>query len=69
MKRVTKFLIQHIWMILRGVDFCGDPGRVNVTVGRKEERMMTTGMHIVADIFCVRCGSILGWKYVRGSFP
>ncbi|KAF6147067.1 hypothetical protein GIB67_036786 [Kingdonia uniflora] len=36
---------------------------VNVTVGKKEERMMMTGMHTVADIFCVCCGSIVGWKY------
>lgn len=26
---------------------------------------MLTGMHTVADIFCVGCGSIVGWKYVR----
>lgn len=36
---------------------------VNVTVGEKEERMMITGMHTVVDIFCVACGSIVGWKY------
>ncbi|KAK4377489.1 hypothetical protein RND71_003785 [Anisodus tanguticus] len=36
---------------------------VNVTVGEKEERMMMTGMHTVVDIFCVGCGSIVGWKY------
>ncbi|KAL8232542.1 hypothetical protein R6Q59_036326 [Mikania micrantha] len=36
---------------------------VNVTVGKKEERMMMTGMHTVVDIFCVGCGSIVGWKY------
>ncbi|CAL5363853.1 unnamed protein product [Camellia sinensis] len=36
---------------------------VNVTVGEGEERMMMTGLHTVADIFCVGCGSILGWKY------
>eukprot|EP00262_Sarcandra_glabra_P007073 TRINITY_DN1963_c0_g1_i1.p1 TRINITY_DN1963_c0_g1~~TRINITY_DN1963_c0_g1_i1.p1 ORF type:complete len:130 (+),score=25.18 TRINITY_DN1963_c0_g1_i1:141-530(+) len=36
---------------------------VNVTVGEKEERMMMTGLHTVADIFCVGCGSIVGWKY------
>ncbi|GLT51463.1 hypothetical protein SLA2020_248770 [Shorea laevis] len=36
---------------------------VNVTVGEKEDRMMTTGMHTVVDIFCVCCGSIVGWKY------
>ncbi|XP_020102958.1 protein yippee-like [Ananas comosus] len=36
---------------------------VNVTVGIKEERLMMTGMHTVSDIFCVGCGSIVGWKY------
>ncbi|KAF8394931.1 hypothetical protein HHK36_018870 [Tetracentron sinense] len=36
---------------------------VNVTVGEQEERLMMTGMHTVADIFCVGCGSIVGWKY------
>lgn len=38
---------------------------VNVSVGEQEERMMMTGMHTVVDIFCVGCGSIVGWKYVR----
>jgi len=38
---------------------------VNVTPGVKEDRMMMTGMHTVSDIFCVGCGSIVGWKYVR----
>lgn len=38
---------------------------VNITEGDQEERMMMTGMHTVVDIFCVGCGSILGWKYVR----
>ncbi|KAK4730458.1 hypothetical protein R3W88_023446 [Solanum pinnatisectum] len=36
---------------------------MNVTLGEKEERMMLTGMHTVVDIFCVGCGSIVGWKY------
>ena len=36
---------------------------VNVTVGVNEDRQMLTGMHTVADIFCVGCGSIVGWKY------
>ncbi|KAH7435256.1 hypothetical protein KP509_06G056300 [Ceratopteris richardii] len=36
---------------------------VNVTVGETEERMMTTGMHIVADIFCICCCQNVGWKY------
>lgn len=38
---------------------------VNVTSGVKEDRMMITGIHTVSDIFCVGCGSIVGWKYVR----
>ncbi|KAL8093617.1 protein yippee-like [Apium graveolens] len=36
---------------------------VNVTLGPKEDRMMMTGLHTVADIFCVKCGSIVGWTY------
>lgn len=44
---------------------CTSLCRVNVTLGDKEERIMMTGSHTVADIFCVRCGSIVGWKYVR----
>lgn len=40
-------------------------GSVNVTTGEKEDRLMMTGMHTVVDIFCVGCGSIVGWKYVR----
>uniref|UniRef100_M1C4W7 Protein yippee n=1 Tax=Solanum tuberosum TaxID=4113 RepID=M1C4W7_SOLTU len=38
--------------------------RVNVTSGEIEDRVMMTGMHTVADIVCVCCGSIVGWKYV-----
>ncbi|XP_060202317.1 protein yippee-like isoform X4 [Lycium barbarum] len=41
---------------------------VNVTLGEKEERMMLTGMHTVVDIFCVGCGSIVGWKYRLNVF-
>lgn len=36
---------------------------VNITVGAQEERMMISGMHTVADIFCCCCGQIVGWKY------
>ncbi|KAF3448906.1 hypothetical protein FNV43_RR09622 [Rhamnella rubrinervis] len=25
--------------------------------------MMITGLHTVVDIFCIGCGSIVGWKY------
>ena len=40
---------------------------VNVSVGQNEERLMMTGLHTVADIFCVGCGSVVGWVYV--CFP
>ncbi|KAJ4824291.1 hypothetical protein Tsubulata_023641 [Turnera subulata] len=36
---------------------------VNITMGALEERMMLSGMHTVADIFCCCCGQIVGWKY------
>ncbi|RDX74170.1 hypothetical protein CR513_46113, partial [Mucuna pruriens] len=36
---------------------------VNVSIGENEDGQMLTGMHTVADIFCVGCGSIVGWKY------
>ncbi|KAI5065393.1 hypothetical protein GOP47_0020088 [Adiantum capillus-veneris] len=36
---------------------------VNVIVGDYEERMMTTGMHVVADIYCVYCNQNVGWRY------
>lgn len=38
--------------------------RVNVTVGSHEERMMISGIHTVADVFCCCCGQLVGWKYV-----
>nr|QFS19071.1 Yippee-like protein [Apopellia endiviifolia (species B)] len=36
---------------------------VNVSVGPQEDRMMTTGLHTVADIYCNCCQQIVGWKY------
>lgn len=38
---------------------------VNVEEGEPSERQMTTGAHTVRDIYCVKCGTTLGWKYVR----
>ncbi|XP_047334920.1 protein yippee-like [Impatiens glandulifera] len=35
----------------------------NVYFGESDDRMMMTGLHTVVDIFCVGCGSIVGWKY------
>ncbi|XP_022634418.1 protein yippee-like At5g53940 isoform X4 [Vigna umbellata] len=40
---------------------------VNFTIGVLEERMMLSGLHTVADIFCCCCGQIVGWKYLQFS--
>ncbi|CAL2037868.1 hypothetical protein CAEBREN_23704 [Caenorhabditis brenneri] len=36
---------------------------VNVGCGPAEERVLLTGLHAVADIFCEICKTTLGWKY------
>eukprot|EP00250_Pteridium_aquilinum_P013367 c21299_g1_i1 orf=334-717(-) len=38
---------------------------VNILVGPKEDRMMTTGLHTVSDLYCICCNQIVGWKYER----
>ncbi|KAG5648183.1 hypothetical protein DXG03_006138 [Asterophora parasitica] len=40
-------------------------GVVNVIEGEPNDRPMTTGNHTVRDIYCCKCGTTLGWKYVR----
>uniref|UniRef100_A0A3P8V9D6 Protein yippee-like 1 n=1 Tax=Cynoglossus semilaevis TaxID=244447 RepID=A0A3P8V9D6_CYNSE len=39
------------------------PHRVNVGCGPAEERVLLTGLHAVADIYCENCKTTLGWKY------
>ncbi|KAL5235064.1 hypothetical protein ACI65C_002474 [Semiaphis heraclei] len=36
---------------------------VNVGCGPAEERILLTGLHAVADIYCECCKTTLGWKY------
>uniref|UniRef100_A0A8C5DP04 Protein yippee-like n=1 Tax=Gouania willdenowi TaxID=441366 RepID=A0A8C5DP04_GOUWI len=36
---------------------------VNVGCGPAEERLLLTGLHAVADIYCENCHTTLGWKY------
>eukprot|EP00850_Spirogloea_muscicola_P008403 SM000044S16050 [mRNA] locus=s44:774975:776143:+ [translate_table: standard] len=36
---------------------------VNVSLGPKEDRLMTTGLHTVADVYCNCCQRVVGWKY------
>ena len=42
--------------------------RVNVGCGPAEERVLLTGLHAVADIYCECCKTTLGWKYVSIIF-
>lgn len=37
---------------------------INIKVGRPVNRQLVTGAHVVADISCVVCNSVVGWKYV-----
>ncbi|WZZ77832.1 hypothetical protein YC2023_098404 [Brassica napus] len=37
--------------------------KANVYAEKKENRMMMTGLHTVADIYFVKCGSYVGWRY------
>eukprot|EP00899_Mesostigma_viride_P012201 jgi/Mesvir1/20982/Mv08048-RA.1 len=36
---------------------------VNMSLGPREERMMTTGRHTVCDVQCNCCLRVVGWKY------
>ncbi|CAD7927685.1 unnamed protein product [Amoebophrya sp. A120] len=38
---------------------------LNYTCGPEEERMLMTGKHVVCDVSCVRCQTVLGWKYLQ----
>ncbi|PWN40143.1 yippee-like protein [Ceraceosorus guamensis] len=53
-------------------NFNGSTGRaflfeevVNVECGEAVDRHMTTGLHNVRDIFCIRCNASLGWRYEK----
>uniref|UniRef100_A0AAX7T8L0 Protein yippee-like n=1 Tax=Astatotilapia calliptera TaxID=8154 RepID=A0AAX7T8L0_ASTCA len=56
--------------------FQGSQGRaylfnsvVNVGCGPAEERLLLTGLHAVADIYCENCHTTLGWKYCHPIRP
>jgi hypothetical protein len=36
---------------------------INVTFGQKENRVLTTGLHTVSDIYCSICEENIGWFY------
>ena len=37
----------------------------NCYSGPKEERMLMTGLHTVADLFCCVCHQSVGWQYLE----
>jgi hypothetical protein len=37
---------------------------INTKIGRSVNRELLTGAHVVADVTCTICGTVLGWKYV-----
>lgn len=39
---------------------------INVTYGPSEDRMLTTGLHTVCDVYCTHCENNLGWFYEEG---
>ena len=51
--------------------FTGHNGRAllcqnvkNVVLGDEEEVLLATGLHRIANVFCLECGERLGWKYI-----
>ncbi|XP_040988454.1 protein yippee-like At5g53940 isoform X2 [Juglans microcarpa x Juglans regia] len=55
-------LVSRAFHCLRGKAYLFN-NAVNLVVGALEERLMLSGLHTVADIFCCCCGQIVGWKY------
>ena len=52
-------------------NFNGQHGRAflfesvdNITLGPEVDREMLTGLHVVRDIYCGQCNTMVGWKYV-----
>jgi hypothetical protein len=37
---------------------------VNVIRGESEDRVLTTGLHTVCDIYCIQCQTNVGWYYI-----
>ena len=42
---------------------------MNTSSSAAEERNMTTGRHIVRDITCTGCNTVVGWKYDKAYEP
>ncbi|KAJ7045849.1 yippee-domain-containing protein [Mycena alexandri] len=40
---------------------------VNLKLGNREDRSLITGVHTVADVFCLGCNERMGWYYHKAS--
>jgi hypothetical protein len=38
-------------------------------LGSAEERVLITGLHRVADVHCLHCDKVVGWKYEKAREP
>ncbi|NXQ36251.1 YPEL1 protein, partial [Alaudala cheleensis] len=68
--KASGFFRDLMHYFLTKMSFQGSQGRaylfnsvVNVGCGPAEERVLLTGLHAVADIYCENCKTTLGWKY------
>ncbi|CAI0440138.1 unnamed protein product, partial [Linum tenue] len=37
---------------------------VNIVIGSSEERILSSGFHVVNDIYCSSCMQLVGWRYL-----
>ena len=65
--RASRSAIHHLLKLLSHLLETRRLRRVNITLGPKEERLLITGLHSVADIHCTSCNTVIGWKYVSLS--
>ncbi|KAJ6625850.1 hypothetical protein B0H10DRAFT_2161693 [Mycena sp. CBHHK59/15] len=48
-----------IWILMHSA--------VNLKLGNREDRSLITGVHTVADVYCLGCNERLGWFYHKAS--
>ncbi|KAL1915947.1 uncharacterized protein VTP21DRAFT_6335 [Calcarisporiella thermophila] len=41
----------------------------NISLGPREDRVLMSGLHSVADISCLVCQTVVGWKYIAAFEP
>jgi hypothetical protein len=51
------------WSFVR-LEGSPEMGLLNIKVGQSVTRELLTGTHVVADVSCTICATVLGWKYV-----